>query len=174
MTIIKDKHKVILIVSIIFILLIIYFRPKTLWDRLGLSNIDPNEIVYCYFFDISQGGNADWSGSAYELLGQHNKLFGGLFHEVSTYGPVLYKNAVVNPDLINLYISVARENGEYSHNTIELILSHGYNSDDYSAFINIDKRGYLVTADKSSIALFIQKAREIITDSPSLPEKVVD
>lgn len=169
MTITKNKHKIIIIAIIIFVLLIIYFRPRTLWDRLGLSDIDSNEIVYCSFLDISQGGNADWSGSVSELLGQSNELFGDLFHEVSTSGPVLYKNAVINPDLINLYISVPKENGDYSHKTIELILSYGNNSDDYSAFINIDKGGYFVTTDKSSIALFIQKVRDVISDSTSLP-----
>lgn len=169
MTIIKNKHKIIVIGIIIFILLTVYFRPRTLWNRLGLSNIDSNEIVYCSFLDISQGGNADWSGSIYGLLGQSNELFGDLFHEISTFGPVLYKNAVINPDLINLYISIPKKNGGYSNKTIELILSYGNNSDDYSAFINIDKRGYFVTTDKSSIALFIQKARDVISDSAFLP-----
>lgn len=69
MAIAKNKYKIILIAIIVIIITIIYFRPKTLWDRLGLSNIDSNEIIYCSFLDISQGNNTDWSGTVSELLG---------------------------------------------------------------------------------------------------------
>lgn len=166
--IIRKKYRVILITILITILLAVYFRPRTLWERLGLSNIDSNGIAYCTFFDISQENNENWSGPVSELLGQSNELFGDLFREVSISGPVFYKNSAINPDLVNLYISLPKENGDYTQRTIELILSYGDNSDDYSAFINIDKSGYFVSSGKSSIALFIQKIRDIVADSPSL------
>jgi len=163
----KKKYGVILIAILITILLAVYFRPKTLWDRLGLADVDSNEIAYCSFLDISQNNNENWSGPVSELLGQSNELFGALFHEVSISGPVFYKNGTINPDLANLYISLPKGDGGYSQRAIELILSYGYNSDDYYAFINIDKNGYFVSSGKSSIALFIQRVRDIVADSES-------
>jgi hypothetical protein len=81
---------------------------------------------------------------------------------------------VINPDLVNLYLSLPKEDGTYQTSTVELILSYGDTSDSYTAFINIDKKGYFVASGKSVIASFIQKARHIVTDSSSLPEEVVD
>ncbi len=163
------KYRAIMIIFIIAIILAVYFRPRTLSDKLGLKDMDPNEIAYCITNDISQGNNGDWFGTASELLGQSNELFGSLLHEVSISGPVFYKNAVINPDLTNLYFAFPKEKGTYQKTTVELILSYGYDSDHYSAFINIDNRGYFVTSGKSEIALFIKKARNIVKDSSSLP-----
>lgn len=171
---VKKKYRAIVIIVFISILLAVYFRPRTLWDTLEIKDMESNGIAYCTSADISQGNNGNWSGTASELLGQSNELFGSLLHEVSISGPVFYKNAVINPDLVNLYFSFPKQNGSEHRRTVELILSYGYDSDDYSAFINIDKRGYFVTSGKSDIALFIQKARNIVTDSSSLPLEVVD
>lgn len=163
------KYRAIGIIIFVFILLVVYFRPRTLWDTLGLENMESNGIAYCTFFDISKGYNKNWSGTASELLGQSNELFGSLLHEVSISGPVFYKKAVINPDLVNLYFSFPKQNGSEYRRTVEIILSYGYDSDDYSAFINIDNRGYFVTSGKSDITLFIQKVRNIVMDSSSLP-----
>ena len=170
----KKKYIAIAIIVFIYILLAVYFRPRTLWDTLGLEDVESNETIYCGLHDISQANNENWSGTASELLGQSNELFGPLLHEVSISGPVFYKNSVINPDLVNLYLSLPKQNGAYHPRTIELILSYGDTSDAYSAFINIDKRGYFVTSGKSVIALFIQKARNIMTDSSFLPLEIVD
>ncbi len=163
------KNRVVVVMVFIFILLAVYFRPRTLWDTLGLEDMESNGIVYCTYADISQGNNGNWSGTASELLGQSNELFGSLLHEVSISGPIFYKNAVLNPDLVNLYFSFPKENGSEHRRTVELILSYGYDSDNYSAFINIDNRGYFVTSGKSEIVLFIKKARNIVIDSSPLP-----
>ena len=168
------KYRAIVIIVFISILLAVYFRPRTLWDTLELEDMESNGITYCTFSDISQANTENWSGTASELLGQSNELFGPLLHEVSISGPVFYKNSVINPDLVNLYLSLPKQNGVYHLRTIELILSYGDTSDAYSAFINIDKRGYFVTSGKSVIALFIQKARNIMTDSSFLPLEIVD
>lgn len=166
---IKRLKKYRSIVIIVFIaMLVVYFRPRTLWDILGLEDMESNEITYCYFFDISQGYNGNWSGSASELLGESNELFRPLLTEVSVSGPVFYKKAAINPDLVNLYFSIPKQNGSEHRRTVELILSYGYTSDKYSAFVNIDGRGYFVTSGKSVIPLFIQKARHIVTDSSDL------
>lgn len=170
----KKKYIAIAIIVFIYILLAVYFRPRTLWDTLGLEDVESNETIYCGLHDISQANNENWSGTASELLGQSNELFGPLLHEVSISGPVLYKNAVINPDLVNLYISLPKEDGTYQPRTVELILSYGDTYDKYSAFINIDSRGYFVTSGKSVIASFIQKARNIYTDSSFLPLEVID
>jgi hypothetical protein len=167
--IIKKKYRVIIITILISTLLAVYFRPRTLWDTLGLEDVESNGTTYCTFYDISQVNNEYWSGTVSELLGKSNELFGPLLHEVSISGPVFYKNGVINPDLVNLYLSLPKQNGTYQPRTVELILSYGDTSDTYSAFINIDKRGYFVTSGKSSIALFIQKVRDIVADFPSLP-----
>ena len=171
---VKKKYRAIVIIVFISILLAAYFRPRTLWDTLGLEDIESNGIAYCTFYDISQVNNEYWSGTVSELLGKSNELFGPLLHEVSISGPVFYKNGVINPDLVNLYLSLPKEDGTYQTSTVELILSYGDTSDAYSAFINIDKKGYFVTSGKSVIASFIQKARHIVTDSSSLPLEVVD
>lgn len=163
------KYRTIVIIAFISILLAVYFRPRTLWDTLGLEDVESNGTTYCTFYDISQGNNGNWSGTSSELLGQSNELFGSLLHEVSISGPVFYKNAVINPDLVNLYFSFPKQNGSEHRRTVELILSYGYDSDHYSAFINIDNRGYFVTSGKSEIVLFINKARNIVTDSSPLP-----
>lgn len=168
------KYRAIVIIVFISILLAVYFRPRTLWDTLGLEDIQSNGIAYCTFSDISQANNKNWSGTASELLGQSNELFGPLLQEVSISGPVFYKNGVINPDLVNLYLSLPNQNGAYQPKTVELILSYGDTSDAYSAFINIDNRGYFVTSGKAVIALFIQKARNIVTDSSSSPLEIVD
>lgn len=164
-----NKYRAIVIIVFVSILLVFYFRPRTLWDTLELEDMESNGIAYCTFFDISQDNNKDWCGTASELLGQSNELFGSLLNEVSISGPVFYKNAVINPDLVNVYFSFPKQNGSEHRRTVELILSYGYDSDDYSAFINIDNRGYFVTSGKSDIALFIQKVRNIVMDSSSLP-----
>ena len=166
---VKKKHRALVIIVFISILLAVYFRPRTLWDTLGLEDMESNGITYCTFSDISQANTENWSGTASELLGQSNELFGPLLHEVSISGPAFYKNGVINPDLVNLYLSLPKEDGTYQTSTVELILSYGDTSDAYSAFINIDKKGYFVTSGKSVIASFIQKARHIVTDSSSLP-----
>ena len=163
------KHRAIVIIFVILIMLIVYFRPRTLWEKLGLDDMDSNGIAYCSSIDVFGGDNKNWSVIASELLGQSNELFGPLFHEVSISGPVFYKNAVINPDLVNLYFSFPMESGADKRRTVELILSYGYDSDHYSAFINIDNRGYFVTSGKSDIALFIEKSRNIAIDSSSLP-----
>lgn len=168
------KYRAIVIIVFISILLAVYFRPRTLWDTLGLEDVEPNETTYCGFYDIIQVNNEHWSGKVSELLGKSNELFGPLLHEVSISGPVFYKNAVINPDLVNLYLSLPKQNGTYQQRTVELILSYGDTSDAYFAFINIDKRGYFVTSGKSVIALFIQKVRNIMTDSSFLPLEIVD
>ncbi len=166
MKIIKRLKKYRTIVIIVFIaMLVVYFRPRTLWETLGLEDMESNGIAYCYFFDISQGYNDNWSGAASELLGESNELFRPLLNEVSISGPVFYKNAVINPNLVNLYLSWPKKDGTDQTRTVELILSDGYTSDKYSAFINIDGRGYFVTSGKSVIPLFIQKARNIVIDS---------
>lgn len=167
--ILKKKYRAIVIIVFISILLAVYFRPRTLWDTLGLEDVESNGIAYCTFYDISQVNNEYWSGTVSELLGKSNELFGPLLHEVSISGPVFYKNGVINPDLANLYFSFPKQNGIHQSRTVELILSYGDTSDTYSAFINIDNRGYFVTSGKSVIALFIQKARNIVTNSSSLP-----
>ena len=171
---VKKKHRALVIIVFISILLAVYFRPRTLWDTLELEDMESNGITYCTFSDISQVNTENWSGTASELLGQSNELFGPLLHEVSISGPAFYKNGVINPDLVNLYLSLPKEDGTYQTSTVELILSYGDTSDAYSAFINIDKRGYFVTSGKSVIALFIQKARNIMTDSSFLPLEIVD
>lgn len=153
-----------MVVGFIFILLAVHFRPVTLWDRLSLADIDSDGIVYCTFLDIAQGKRKDWSGTVSELLGQPNEIFGALFHEVSIAGPVFYKNSVINPNLANLYLALPKGNGVYQRNTVELILSHGDTPENYSAFINIDKGGYFVVSGKSTIALFMQKARGVVTE----------
>lgn len=168
------KYRAIVIIVFISILLAVYFRPRTLWDTLGLEDVESNGTTYCTFYDISQVNNEYWSGTVFELLGKSNELFGPLLHEVSISGPVFYKNSVINPDLVNLYLSLPKQNGTYQPRTVELILSYGDTSDTYSAFINIDKRGYFVTSGKSVITLFIQKARNIVTDSSFLPLEIVD
>ncbi|NLY45202.1 MAG: hypothetical protein GX053_04335 [Tissierella sp.] len=168
------KYRVIVIIVFISFLLAVYFRPRTLWDTLGLEDVEPNGTIYCSFYDIIQGNNEYWSGTVSELLGKSNELFGPLLHEVSISGPVFYKNGVINPDLVNLYLSLPKQKGTYQPRTVELILSYGDTSDTYSAFINIDKRGYFVTSGKSVIALFIQEARNIVTDSSFLPLEIVD
>ncbi len=170
----KKKYIAIAIIVFICILLATYFRPRTLFDTLGLEDLESNVIIYCGLHDISQANNENWSGTASELLGQSNELFGPLFQEVTLSGPVFYKKAVINPDLVNLYVSLPKEDGIYQPRTVELILSYGDNSDKYSAFINIDNRGYFVTSGKSVIASFIQKARNNYTDSSLLPLGVVD
>ena len=128
--------------------------------------------IYLYFLCFSTN-TENWSGTVSELLAKTNELF-GLLHEVSISGPVFYKNSVINPDLVKLYLSLPKEDGTYQTSTVELILSYGDTSDSYTAFINIDKKGYFVASGKSVIASFIQKARHIVTDSSSLPEEVVD
>lgn len=158
---VKRKHRAIVIIVFISILLAVYFRPRTLRDTLGLEDVEPNGTAYCGFYDIIQVNSEDWSGTVSELLGKSNELFGPLLHEVSISGPVFYKNAVINPDLVNLYLALPKEDGTYKRYTVELILSYGYTSDAYSAFINIDNKGYFVTSGKSVIASFIQKARNI-------------
>ncbi len=163
------KNRVVVVMVFIFILLAVYFRPRTLWDTLGLEDMESNGIAYCTSADISQGNNENWSGAASELFGKSNELFGSLLHEVSISGPTFYKNAVLNPDLVNLYFSFPKQNGSEQRRTVELILSYGYDSDHYSAFINIDNRGYFVTSGKSEIVLFIKKARNIVADSFTLP-----
>ncbi|MDR7870798.1 MAG: hypothetical protein RIN55_08075 [Tissierellaceae bacterium] len=170
----KYRARAIVIILFISILLVVYFRPRTLSDTLGLEDVESDGTTYCGFYDIIQLNNESWSGTVSELLGKSNELFGPLLHEVSISGPVFYKNAVINPDLVNLYFALPKEDGTYKRYTVELILSYGYTSDVYSAFINIDNRGYFVTSGKSVIASFIQKARNIVTDSSSLPLKVVD
>ena len=155
----------IMIIVFVSILLVVYFRPRTLWDTLGLEDMESNGIAYYAFLDISQGYNYNWSGSASELLGESNELLGPLLHDVSISGPVFYKNAVLNPDLVNLYFSFPKQNGSEDRRTVELILSYGYDSDHYSAFINIDNKGYFVTSGKSVIPLFIQKARKILINN---------
>ena len=170
----KKKHRALVIIVFISILLVVYFRPRTLWDTLGLEDMESNGITYCTFSDISQANTENWSGTVSELLAKTNELFGPLLHEVSISGPVFYKNSVIIPDLVNLYLSLPKEDGTYQTSTVELILSYGDTSDSYTAFINIDKKGYFVASGKSVIASFIQKARHIVTDSSSLPEEVVD
>lgn len=155
---VKKKYRALVIIVFIVILLAVYFRPRTLWDTLGLEDVEPNGTTYCGLFDIIQLNNESWSGTVSELLGKSNELFGPLLHEVSISGPVFYKNAVINPDLVNLYFALPKEDGTYKRCTVELILSYGYTSDAYSAFINIDNKGYFVTSGKSVIASFIQKA----------------
>ena len=148
---------------LISILLALYFRPRTLWLRLKLEDVEPNETIYFGSYDIIQLNNENWTGTVSELLGKSNELFGPLFHEVSTSGPVPYKSSVKNPDLVNLYISVPTNNGKYEQRTIELILSYGDTHDIYSAFINIDDKGYIVTSGKAIIKSFIQETRDSMT-----------
>lgn len=171
---VKKKYRAIVIIVFISILLAAYYRPRTLWDTLEIEDMESNGIAYCTFFDISQGYNENWSGATSELLGQSNELFRPLLNEVPILGPVFYKKSTINPDFVNLYLSLPKEDGTYQTRTVELILSYGDTSDAYSAFINIDKSGYFVTSGKSVIALFIQKARHIVTDSSSLPLEIVD
>ncbi len=164
---IKNKYKTMVIMVLICIALAIYFQPRTLEDMLGLANIESHETVYCGLFDISRANNIYWSGSAHELLGQSDELFGPLLREISVSGPVPYRNATINPDLVNLYFSLPKQDGTYQPRIVELILSYGDTSDSYSAFINIDRRGYFVTSGKSVVASFIQKARDTVTNTPN-------
>lgn len=168
------KYRFIVIIAFVSILIAAYFRPKTLWDRLGLEDMDSNGIAYCTSVDVSQGNNENWSVNVSELLGQSNELFGPLFHEVSISGPVFHKNAVINPDLVNLYFSFPKKNGTHQRRTVELILSYGDIPDAYYAFINIDNRGYFVTSGKSDIASFIHKARKNVIDSSHLSLEIID
>lgn len=149
---------------LIAVTLFFYFRPKTLWDRLDLGGFDKEGIAYAGLADISQGHNENWSGPVEELLGPSNELFGDLFHKVSLSGPVLYKKAAINPDLVNLYLSLPKKDGTHEKRTLELILSYGEIPDKYSAFINLDKKGYFVTSGKSILASFIQKAKDLQID----------
>lgn len=153
-----------LLVVVTFLFLVLYFKPKPLGDKLGLEGMDSSGTAYCTFLDISEGPNKDWSGPALDLLGQTNELFGLLLHEVSLSGPVFYKKASINPDLVNLYFSLPKEDGTYEKRTVEIILSYGENKDTYSAFINLDKKGYFVPAGKENLASFIQKVREFGMD----------
>jgi len=130
----------------------VYFRPRTLWDTIGLENMELNSTAYCSFSDISQGHSAHWSGSVSDLL--EHELLGPLFHEVSISGPVFFKDSVKNPDLLNLYFSFPKQDGTYRRITVELIISYasyGDTSAPYSAFVNIDNTGYFVTSGKAII-----------------------
>ena len=154
------RYQVILALVLVILLLSAYFRPRTLGDRLRLTDMDGSGIAYCSFADISSGCNDNWYGPASELVGPGNELLGRLFHAVSLSGPVFYKNGAVNADAVNLYLSLPRAGGVYQRNTIELILSYANNSENYSAFINIDNKGYFVTSGKPDLALFIEQVRD--------------
>ena len=45
----KKKHRALVIIVFISILLVVYFRPRTLWDTLGLEDMESNGITYCTF-----------------------------------------------------------------------------------------------------------------------------
>ena len=78
---------------------------------------------------------------------------------VSLSGPVFSRRGAANPELLNLYLSLPRQDGTYRQVTVECILSRAAPSGSYSAFLNIDGRGYLVASGKQAVARFIQDCR---------------
>lgn len=46
----KKKHRALVIIVFISILLVVYFRPRTLWDTLGLEDMESNGIVLFLIF----------------------------------------------------------------------------------------------------------------------------
>ena len=108
------------LIVFISILLLVYFRPRTLWDTLGLEDMKSNGVTYCTFSDIFQTNTENCSGTVSELLAKSNELFGLLLHEVSISGPVFYINSVINPDIVNLYLSLPKEDGTYQKSTVEI------------------------------------------------------
>ena len=151
---IKRISKFVLVILAV-LLAALYFRPRSIWDVL-----DPNGTAYCTCADISQGHNSSWSGPEEEMLSPSAPLLGPLLHQVSVSGPVFYKNGALNADLANLYLALPQKDGSYQRASIELILSYGsYESDSYSAFINIDNKGYFVTSGKTPIFDLLQRAR---------------
>ena len=95
-----DKRKIIvsaiLSIFVIFILFA-YFRPRPLEEILKLSDMDPKGTAYCTFFDVSEGVEKSWFGSANELTQPSNDFL--LFHQVYAIGPIFYKNSSVNADI---------------------------------------------------------------------------
>lgn len=153
------KYIVIIVSLFVCIALVFYFRPKTLRETLKLSDIETTGTVYCTFFDLTRGDSWDWSGSAEELLSPSGGGFGGLLDGVSLSGPVFSRRGAANPELLNLYLSLPRQDGTYRQVTVECILSRAAPSGSYSAFLNIDGRGYLVASGKQAVARFIQDCR---------------
>ena len=155
---IKRISKYVLVILAV-LLAALYFRPRSIWDVLD-PDLDPNGTAYCTCADISQGHNSSWSGPEEEMLSPSAPLLGPLLHQVSVSGPVFYKNGALNADLANLYLALPQKDGSYQRASIELILSYGsYESDSYSAFINIDNKGYFVTSGKTPIFDLLQRAR---------------
>lgn len=157
----RKKHWIIAIVCVVLfsIAAVVYFHPKSLRDTLNLKGIHPEETSYCTIFDISEQHSENWAAPLSELLTQSDNCLGALLDHVMVSGPVFYKSSAKNPDQVNLFFSLPEGNDTYRRTTVELILSYDNHSDDYSAFINVNGSGYVVTSGKSDIAQFINTIR---------------
>ena len=90
---VKKKHRALVIIVFISILLAVYFRPRTLWDTLGLEDMESNGITYCTFSDISQANTENWSGTVSELLAKTNELFAPCFMKFQYLGQSFIRTA---------------------------------------------------------------------------------
>ena len=144
---------------LVLIALAVWLWPRSLGKLLKVDGLPPDGTVYCTFFDLTRGDSWDWSGPAEELLSPSGGGFGGLLDGVSLSGPVFSRRGAANPELLNLYLSLPRQDGTYRQVTVECILSRAAPSGSYSAFLNIDGRGYLVASGKQAVARFIQDCR---------------
>lgn len=147
------------VIVVLFIMAVIYFKPKPLKEVFETENVQADGLMYITVFDISNYTSKNIVGPAMDLLAPANDEVGSLLHDVSISGPVFYRNTSLNSDLMNLYIALPLQDGNYQRVTIELLLSRGEVREAYSVFINVNNKGYFVTAGKEIVAEFIQRNR---------------
>lgn len=143
------KYKILLFVLLLCSIITIYFMPKSLGNILKLNQFSLEQPIYCTFVDITSGGTGNISAADLGTLLP-------LFDAVTISGPVFYKNAVQNGDMINLYLAIPDGDG-YKHVTLELIVENGY-----AVFLNIDNKGYWVINGSNKVVEFMNTVRLLI------------
>ena len=113
------------------------------------GGIDADALAYCTVYDVSAQTSHNISAPTAELLAE-------LFDGVLVSGPVLYANAAVNAEFLNLYLSLPLQGGGYRKVTVELISSCWQAQGVYDVFVNVDSRGYMVMGGKEAVDAFMR------------------
>ena len=145
----KGARVLLLALGLLLVALAAYLSPKPLRSVVTAGDIDTHALAYCTVYDVSAQMSHNISEPTAELLAE-------LFDGVLVSGPVLYANAAVNAEFLNLYLSLPLQGGGYRKVTVELISSCWQAQGVYDIFINVDNRGDMVMRGKEAVDAFMR------------------
>lgn len=148
----KNIYKTIALILLLCIAAVFYFAPKPLKDVLKLENYNEDFSIFCDVLDMTNKTTGSVATSdTRQLL--------SFFDTVKVSGPVFYKNAVVNGDIVLLILAIPDRDGYQSVN-IELIVENGE-----KVFLNIGEKGYWIVDGDDEIVKLMETVRGKMHDN---------